>query len=93
MKKKLNIILSVAILTIPLVSCGEEENGCVHTFYEGICSQCGEEHANYEAAENSNPIEEDVHVHTYYDAPSGIRTACISDAYFDENDKLVIDYK
>ena len=33
------------------------------------------------------------HVHTYYDAPSGIRTACISDAYFDEDDKLVIDYK
>lgn len=32
------------------------------------------------------------HIHTYYDAPSDIRTACISDAYFDENDKLVIDY-
>ena len=33
------------------------------------------------------------HIHTHYDAPSGIRTACISDAHFDENDKLVIDYK
>ena len=33
------------------------------------------------------------HIHTHYDAPSGIRTACISEAYFDENDKLVIDYK
>lgn len=33
------------------------------------------------------------HVHTYYDAPSDIRTACISDAYFTEDNKLVIDYK
>ena len=33
------------------------------------------------------------HVHTYYDAPSDIRTACISDAYFDEDNKLVVDYK
>ena len=33
------------------------------------------------------------HIHTYYDAPSGIRTACICDAYFDKNNKLIIDYK
>lgn len=33
------------------------------------------------------------HIHTYYEAPSGIRTACICDAHFDENNNLVIDYK
>ena len=90
MKKKLNIILSVAILTIPLVSCGEEENGCVHTFYEGICSQCGEKHANYEAAENSNPVEEDVHVHTYYEGVCSICDA-VDSKYVPAEDRNPVD--
>ena len=33
------------------------------------------------------------HIHDDYHAPSGDRTACICDAYFDEDGKLVIDYK
>ena len=33
------------------------------------------------------------HIHTDYEHPSGNRRACYCDAYFDENDILVIDYK
>lgn len=33
------------------------------------------------------------HIHDDYNAPSGNRTACICDAYFNEDNKLVIDYK
>ena len=33
------------------------------------------------------------HIHDDYNAPSGNRTACICDAYFDSDNKLVIDYK
>lgn len=33
------------------------------------------------------------HIHTDYEHPSGDRRACYCDAYFDENDILVIDYK
>ncbi|MBR1581640.1 MAG: glycoside hydrolase family 43 protein [Bacilli bacterium] len=33
------------------------------------------------------------HIHTFIDNPSGNRRACTSRAYFDKDDKLVIDYK
>ena len=33
------------------------------------------------------------HIHTDYEKPSGNRRACYCDAYFDENDLLIIDYK
>ena len=33
------------------------------------------------------------HIHTDYEHPSGNRRACYCDAYFDENDILIIDYK
>lgn len=33
------------------------------------------------------------HIHDDYNAPSGNRTACICDAYFNEDNNLVIDYK
>lgn len=33
------------------------------------------------------------HIHTHYENPSPDRRACYCDAYFDENDILVIDYK
>ena len=40
MKKKLSIILGVAAFVLPLISC--EKPMCIHTYYEGICSICGE---------------------------------------------------
>ena len=70
MKKKLSIILGVAAFVLPLISC--EKPMCIHTYYEGICSICGETDAKYVPAEDSNPIKEEACLHTYYDGVCSI---------------------
>lgn len=71
MKKKIGLILSVTAIMLSLISCGEE--ACVHTYYGGICSSCGEQDAKYVPAEDRNPVYNDVCVHTYYD---GVCSEC-----------------
>ena len=57
MKNKLNLLLGVAVIALPLISCGE--NSCVHKYYDGVCAECNETDPKYVPAENRNPEEKE----------------------------------